>query len=71
MSQRTGDHTDIRQATQADIAELVRLRALLFENLGGEREVARVDLYASAEGEPLHRDLGFVNHPDPALYWRP
>ncbi|MGW0584964.1 GNAT family N-acetyltransferase [Streptomyces sp. NPDC002920] len=36
-----------------------------------EREVARVDLYASAEGEPLYRDLGFTGHPDPALYWRP
>jgi ribosomal protein S18 acetylase RimI-like enzyme len=36
-----------------------------------EREVARVDLYASAEGEPLYRELGFTNHPDPALYWRP
>ncbi|MFF1697834.1 GNAT family N-acetyltransferase [Streptomyces sp. NPDC058257] len=178
MPQRTGDHTDIRQATQADIAELVRLRALLFETLGGEyfnpssggsrepegpeesrgsgdsswqdalavvlkgqvdtadmrilvvdadkglaacaigsveqrlpgphlrngrvglvigvvtdpahrrrghsrslmrglldwfreREAARVDLYASAEGDPLYRDLGFVDHPDPALYWRP
>src|SRR4051812_49347513 len=36
-----------------------------------EREVARVDLHASAEGEPLYRDLGFTDHPDPALYWRP
>lgn len=36
-----------------------------------ERAVARVDLYASPEGEPLYRDLGFVDHPDPALYWRP
>lgn len=36
-----------------------------------EREVSRVDLYASAEGEPLYRDLGFTDHPDPALYWRP
>ncbi|MGW6061477.1 GNAT family N-acetyltransferase [Streptomyces sp. NPDC055189] len=175
MTQRTADHGDhgdygdhrdharIRQATQDDIPELVRLRALLFENLGGEyfnpssgddgwrhalavvlkeqsatggmrvlvtdgdaglaacavgsveqrlpgphlpsgrvglvigvvtdpahrrrghsrslmrglldwfreREVARVDLYASPEGEPLYRDLGFVDHPDPALYWRP
>ncbi|MEV8316529.1 GNAT family N-acetyltransferase [Streptomyces sp. NPDC059900] len=158
------DHTRVRQATQDDVAELVRLRALLFENLGGEyfapasgdtgwrhalavvlkeqsaaegmrilvvddgarglaacavgsveqrlpgphlgngrvglvigvvtdpehrrrghsrslmrglldwfreREVARVDLYASHEGEPLYRDLGFVDHPAPALYWRP
>ncbi|MFF1598698.1 GNAT family N-acetyltransferase [Streptomyces mirabilis] len=37
----------------------------------GEREVARVDLYASVEGEPLYRELGFTHHPDPALYWRP
>ncbi|MEU6762117.1 GNAT family N-acetyltransferase [Streptomyces sp. NPDC046853] len=158
-----GDLTPVREATRDDIAELVRLRALLFENLGGayfdppsgdtgwrhalavvleeyvasggmrilvvdgerglaacavgsveqrlpgphlrngrvglvigvvtdpahrrrghsrslmrglldwfrEREVARVDLYASHEGEPLYRDLGFADHPDPALYWRP
>ncbi|MEW2391657.1 GNAT family N-acetyltransferase [Streptomyces venezuelae] len=32
---------------------------------------SRVDLYASDQGEPLYRDLGFVDHPDPALYWRP
>ncbi|MBP0452842.1 GNAT family N-acetyltransferase [Kitasatospora sp. RG8] len=36
-----------------------------------ERDVARVDLYASHEGEPLYRALGFTDHPDPALYWRP
>ncbi|MGI5248573.1 hypothetical protein [Actinacidiphila glaucinigra] len=30
------------------------------------RDVARVDLYASAEGEPLHRALGFTDHPDPS-----
>ncbi|MGW7410870.1 GNAT family N-acetyltransferase [Streptomyces sp. NPDC054863] len=36
-----------------------------------EQEVARVDLYASAEGEPLYRALGFADLPDPALYWRP
>jgi GNAT superfamily N-acetyltransferase len=163
MALITGNHTRVRQADEDDIAELVRLRALLFENLGGdyfnpatgesdwrgalavmledrmaadslrvlvvdggsglaacgigsveqrlpgphlrngrvglvigvvtdpahrrrghsrsimrglldwfeEREVARVDLYASAEGEPLYRDLGFVDHPDPALYRRP
>ncbi|MET8685220.1 GNAT family N-acetyltransferase [Streptomyces sp. NPDC004732] len=35
------------------------------------QDASRVDLYASHEGEPLYRDLGFVDHPDPALYWRP
>jgi ribosomal protein S18 acetylase RimI-like enzyme len=155
--------TEIRQATEDDVAELVRLRTLLFETLGGgffnpatadedwqvacasvleewltvdnvrvlvidgnsglaacgigaierrlpgphlrngrlghvigvitdpvhrrrghsrsimqelldwftELEVARVDLYASPDGEPLYRALGFVDRPDPALYWRP
>ncbi|MET0134687.1 MAG: GNAT family N-acetyltransferase [Kibdelosporangium sp.] len=157
------DHIDVRQASGDDVAELVRLRALLFEDLGGDffnpasaagswreelvtvlrekltaddarilvvngddglaacgigtierwfpgphsrngrighvigvvtdpvyrrrgysraimrglldwftaRDAARVDLYASQEGEPLYRDLGFVEHPDPALWWRP
>ncbi|WP_279592255.1 GNAT family N-acetyltransferase [Streptomyces sp. KS 21] len=36
-----------------------------------EREAARVDLYASAQGEPLYRALGFDDHPDPALCRRP
>ncbi|MEU9015170.1 GNAT family N-acetyltransferase [Streptomyces sp. NPDC048479] len=36
-----------------------------------EREVARVDLYASPDGEPLYRALSFADHPDPSLYWRP
>ncbi|QEU96576.1 GNAT family N-acetyltransferase [Streptomyces kanamyceticus] len=36
-----------------------------------EREVPRVDLYASHDGEPLYRALGFVPHPDPALCGRP
>ncbi|MDX3233373.1 GNAT family N-acetyltransferase [Streptomyces sp. ME19-01-6] len=163
MRHDAGHHTHVRQATEDDIAELVRLRQLLFETLAGdfftpsaadddwrdalvavlkeqltadavrilvvdadkglaacgigaleqrlpgphlrngrigqvigvvtdpahrrrghsraimrgllgwfrEREVARVDLHASVEGEPLYRELGFVNHPDPALYWRP
>ncbi|MFD0296255.1 GNAT family N-acetyltransferase [Streptomyces sp. NPDC127118] len=169
MTPRTANDADVRQATENDIAELVRLRAMLFENLGGdffapasggddwldalatvlkeqlttsadtgsdtvrilvvdgenglaacgigtieqrlpgphlrngrigqvigvvtdprsrrrghsrrivqgllgwfrESDVARVDLYASTEGEPLYRDLGFTNHPDPSLYWRP
>ncbi|MET9337615.1 GNAT family N-acetyltransferase [Nonomuraea sp. NPDC003804] len=156
-------HSDVRQAVEDDVAELVRLRALLFATLGGdffnpssagdewrhalttvlkdkltaddacilvvdgdnglaacgigtieqwfpgphshngrvghvigvvtdpayrrrghsraimhglldwfrEQDVARVDLHASRDGEPLYRSLGFVEHPDPALYWRP
>ncbi|MCX5206576.1 GNAT family N-acetyltransferase [Streptomyces sp. NBC_00237] len=48
-------------------------RAVLEELLDWFRHqfVARVDLYASAEGEPLYRALGFDDLPDPALYWRP
>lgn len=33
--------------------------------------VARVDLHASREGEPLYRSLGFVERGDPAMSWRP
>jgi GNAT superfamily N-acetyltransferase len=36
-----------------------------------ERDAVRVDLYASRAGEPLYRELGFDDHPDPALCWRP
>ncbi|MFI0484144.1 GNAT family N-acetyltransferase [Actinomadura sp. 9N215] len=36
-----------------------------------QRDAVRVDLYASHDGEPLYRDLGFFDHPDPALCWRP
>lgn len=163
MGHDAGHHTEVRQAAEHDIAELVRLRQLLFEDLGGdffnpssggddwrdalaealkeqltadavrilvvdgdqglaacgigtieqrlpgprlrngrigqvigvvtdpayrrrghsraimrglldwfrERGVARVDLRASAEGEPLYRELGFVKHPAPTLYWYP
>jgi ribosomal protein S18 acetylase RimI-like enzyme len=48
-------------------------RAIMRALLGWfrEREAARVDLYASREGEPLYRALGFTDHPDPSLYWRP
>ncbi|GAB3400679.1 GNAT family N-acetyltransferase [Flindersiella endophytica] len=36
-----------------------------------EQDVARVDLTASHDGAPLYRSLGFFDHPDPALCWRP
>jgi ribosomal protein S18 acetylase RimI-like enzyme len=32
-----------------------------------ERGLKRVDLYASAEGRPLYRSLGFGVHPEPVL----
>jgi GNAT superfamily N-acetyltransferase len=48
-------------------------RAIMRELLAWFRDqgAARVDLYASHEGEPLYRELGFLGHPDPAMYWRP
>lgn len=36
-----------------------------------ERDVARVDLTASREAEALYRELGFSEHPDPLLCWKP
>ncbi|GAA4234107.1 GNAT family N-acetyltransferase [Actinomadura meridiana] len=36
-----------------------------------QRDAVRVDLYASRDGESLYRELGFIDHPDPALCWRP
>ena len=36
-----------------------------------EQRVARVDLYASHDGEPLYRGLAFTDHPDPTLSWHP
>ncbi len=35
MGQRKGNGPAVRQAVEYDLVELVRLRALLFENLGG------------------------------------
>lgn len=36
-----------------------------------ERGVSRVDLHASRDGEPLYRSLGFVDHPEPGMFWWP
>ncbi|WP_433331699.1 GNAT family N-acetyltransferase [Spirillospora sp. CA-294931] len=36
-----------------------------------ENDVRRVDLHASPESEGLYRSLGFTDHPDPSLTWRP
>jgi ribosomal protein S18 acetylase RimI-like enzyme len=48
-------------------------RAIMVGLLGWfrEREVARVDLHASRDGEPLYRSLGFVDHPEPGMFWWP
>ncbi|GLX99067.1 GNAT family N-acetyltransferase [Herbidospora sp. NBRC 101105] len=48
-------------------------RAIMLGLLGWfrERDAVRVDLTASRQAEPLYRDLGFADHPDPLLCWKP
>lgn len=48
-------------------------RAIMEGLLAWFREcgVARVDLHASREAEPLYRSLGFVDHPEPGMFWWP
>ncbi|HEU4945683.1 MAG TPA: hypothetical protein VFT31_00885 [Kribbella sp.] len=48
----------------ADGDELLRLRALLFETLGG-------DFFNPSTAGDGWRTVGFTNHPDPALSWHP
>ncbi|MEU8178984.1 GNAT family N-acetyltransferase [Microbispora hainanensis] len=35
------------------------------------RDAVRVDLTSSREAEPPYRQLGFSDHPDPLLCWKP
>jgi GNAT superfamily N-acetyltransferase len=49
------------------------LARLVFEALMAwfaELGVTRVDLHASAMGEPLYRQLGFTENREPELRWR-
>ncbi|MFI6921257.1 GNAT family N-acetyltransferase [Nonomuraea spiralis] len=48
-------------------------RAIMLGLLGWfrDRDAVRVDLTASREAEPLYRQLGFADHPDPLLCWKP
>ncbi|WP_327297886.1 MULTISPECIES: GNAT family N-acetyltransferase [unclassified Streptomyces] len=56
-------------ATDPDMRRRGYSRACMEALLGWfrERDVARVDLRASADGEPLYASLGFVRTPDPAM----
>lgn len=56
-------------ATDPDMRRRGLSRACMEALLGWfrEREVGRVDLRASVEGEPLYASLGFVQTPDPAM----
>jgi hypothetical protein len=55
--------TRVRQAVADDIPELVRLRAMPFET---RRRLGQV---FGVVTDPAHRRR--VDHPEPALYWRP
>jgi len=56
-------------ATDADQRRRGYSRACMEGLLGWyrERDVRKIDLRASAQGEPLYTSLGFVRTPDPAM----
>ncbi|MGW1496520.1 GNAT family N-acetyltransferase [Streptomyces sp. NPDC002402] len=56
-------------ATDADLRRRGYSRACMEALLGWfrERGVRKIDLRASADGEPLYTSLGFVRTPDPAM----
>lgn len=63
----SGVITDPRHRRQGHARAIMRGLLDWFDECGA----SRVDLHASADSEPLYRELGFRAHPDPTLSWRP